>query len=423
MAESAAVRSPDARPPAVRGLLDELRRRHPAASPHEAAAGAPESGPADPHTDGLDLSDAEPAGGALRTLAAYLARIAREAGASAAHLVVETKAGKTLRFVGRTKTERGAATGAEDGRDDDKAVSLRLRERDGGSAERAEAELACAAPTDAAETPVVAASGEGARAMTALVDLAPDVLRDASEVATGRAVMDAFDLLSIGLVIVARSRTVVFANASARATLEAAKDFGTREKALHFCDRDAEGWLRDAVDAACAASGPARRSRFHADPAIGDVHVTVAALDHGGLAGAPIADLDAGADTRAGATGAQAERSTLAAVFLSRLIVDDTPNADMMCDLYGLTAREAKVAAAVGAGMHVDEIGDRCGLKKNTVNSYLKLVRQKMGVSKVTDIVRAYCVGPAQLAEPRSSRTPKKRAYRARLSEAIEALF
>jgi DNA-binding CsgD family transcriptional regulator len=63
------------------------------------------------------------------------------------------------------------------------------------------------------------------------------------------------------------------------------------------------------------------------------------------------------------------------------------PDSSWLRNAYGLTEREAHVAALLAEGLDIDAIADRLGIRPNTARSYLKDAMQKTGATRQAELV------------------------------------
>ena len=70
-------------------------------------------------------------------------------------------------------------------------------------------------------------------------------------------------------------------------------------------------------------------------------------------------------------------------------------DADLIARLYGLTAREAAVAALLLQGRSPSEAADELAMSGNTVRTHIRHVFDKIGVERLSDLVRLLMQGPA----------------------------
>jgi DNA-binding CsgD family transcriptional regulator len=69
-----------------------------------------------------------------------------------------------------------------------------------------------------------------------------------------------------------------------------------------------------------------------------------------------------------------------------------------LCDLYGLTAAEARVASQLARGQTIEEIAATLGVSRATVRSQLQQVLAKTGTHRQADLVRVLLLGIGSLA-------------------------
>jgi DNA-binding CsgD family transcriptional regulator len=65
--------------------------------------------------------------------------------------------------------------------------------------------------------------------------------------------------------------------------------------------------------------------------------------------------------------------------------------------LYGLSRAEARVAALLGQGMRLEEVGQALGLTYETVRKHLKQIFAKTATDRQAELVRTLSLGPAGL--------------------------
>jgi DNA-binding CsgD family transcriptional regulator len=71
-----------------------------------------------------------------------------------------------------------------------------------------------------------------------------------------------------------------------------------------------------------------------------------------------------------------------------------------LCDLYGLTSAEARVASRLARGETLDEIADALDVSRATVRSQLQQVLAKTGTHRQADLVRVLLLGIGKLGAP-----------------------
>lgn len=73
-----------------------------------------------------------------------------------------------------------------------------------------------------------------------------------------------------------------------------------------------------------------------------------------------------------------------------------------LCDLYGLSRAEARVAALLAQGNRLDETAQILGVAYETVRKHLKQIFSKTGTDRQAELVRMLVGGPAALTNPPS---------------------
>lgn len=71
-----------------------------------------------------------------------------------------------------------------------------------------------------------------------------------------------------------------------------------------------------------------------------------------------------------------------------------------LCDLYGLSRAEARVAALLGQGHRLDEAAQILGVAYETVRKHLKQIFSKTGTDRQAELVRMLVGGPASVSRP-----------------------
>ena len=69
-------------------------------------------------------------------------------------------------------------------------------------------------------------------------------------------------------------------------------------------------------------------------------------------------------------------------------------DADLIARLYGLTAREAAVAALLLQGRSPSDAADELAMTDNTARTHIRHVFDKIGVERLSDLVRLLMQGP-----------------------------
>ena len=70
-------------------------------------------------------------------------------------------------------------------------------------------------------------------------------------------------------------------------------------------------------------------------------------------------------------------------------------DADLLARLYGLTAREAAVAALLVQGRSPSEAAEELAMTENTVRTHIRLALEKTGAERLADLVRLLMKGPS----------------------------
>lgn len=89
------------------------------------------------------------------------------------------------------------------------------------------------------------------------------------------------------------------------------------------------------------------------------------------------------------------------------LVTDPTADASIdhieLQDWYGLTQREAQVAAALGDGLSVGEVADRLGITRGTTTTHMKHIYSKLSINSQAQLVHLLCRlprSPASATQP-----------------------
>ncbi|MGA9287836.1 MAG: helix-turn-helix transcriptional regulator [Anaerobacillus sp.] len=75
-------------------------------------------------------------------------------------------------------------------------------------------------------------------------------------------------------------------------------------------------------------------------------------------------------------------------------------DAGRLCDLYGLSRAEARVAALLAQGHRLDETAQILGVAYETVRKHLKQIFSKTGTDRQAELVRMLVGGPAAVSSP-----------------------
>lgn len=81
-------------------------------------------------------------------------------------------------------------------------------------------------------------------------------------------------------------------------------------------------------------------------------------------------------------------------VSMQRLPTPHAVSTDSLCELYGLTVREARVAATTLAAHSIDALALHLGLSRNTVKTHLKRVFRKCEVASLAQLAALVATGP-----------------------------
>ncbi len=76
-----------------------------------------------------------------------------------------------------------------------------------------------------------------------------------------------------------------------------------------------------------------------------------------------------------------------AIVLIDDLDQKDTPSATLLCDIFGLTPAQARVAALIGGGASLTDCADELGITVGTARFQLKGAFQNLGVSRQAELV------------------------------------
>jgi DNA-binding CsgD family transcriptional regulator/PAS domain-containing protein len=73
------------------------------------------------------------------------------------------------------------------------------------------------------------------------------------------------------------------------------------------------------------------------------------------------------------------------------------PAPDLLARLYNLTPKQAALAAVLAEGQSLGEAADALGIAHNTARAHLRLIVEKTGISRQSDLIRLILSGPAGL--------------------------
>lgn len=172
---------------------------------------------------------------------------------------------------------------------------------------------------------------------------------------------DALDALAHGVLLLDAQGHVLHTNRRAEALLKAADGLTlVGRRLVPTRAADSEGLARLIRRAAAGRGGVVGVARAPGPPA----YLVQAVTLRGALAGA-----DAAAAVLVLVSAPQATAAASA-----------DARATLLVGLYGLTAREARVAVAVGTGVGVPQVARDLGVSANTVHTHLRRVFDKLGV-------------------------------------------
>lgn len=86
-----------------------------------------------------------------------------------------------------------------------------------------------------------------------------------------------------------------------------------------------------------------------------------------------------------------------AALFIGTEGEEHNFSLEVLCQLYGLTQAEARLAGELASGHSMEKIAEKFKLSKNTIRTQLKSCFQKTGVNRQTELVKLVLCGPAAL--------------------------
>jgi DNA-binding CsgD family transcriptional regulator len=98
-----------------------------------------------------------------------------------------------------------------------------------------------------------------------------------------------------------------------------------------------------------------------------------------------------------GLAGVEHQQQQLAILFISDLEQDAKAVENVLCQMHGLTAAEARIASMLADGRSLNEICEILEIKQNTARSHLKQVFSKTGTSRQGELVKLILSGPANL--------------------------
>jgi DNA-binding CsgD family transcriptional regulator len=193
-------------------------------------------------------------------------------------------------------------------------------------------------------------------------------LRLADAPALERDALEALDLVTTGVLLVAADARVLFANAAASALLSRGHGITCLRGRLGAEDLEATCRLQAAVR---AAASPARRG----------CDLMVRRDDAGWPLGLQVAPLGGQGVPAAG------EPATVA-VFVTDPRQPPSVQVSMLQQAFGLTGAEARVAKLLADGASLQQIASRLRVSVNTVRTHLARVFDKTGTARQAELVR-----------------------------------
>ncbi len=197
-----------------------------------------------------------------------------------------------------------------------------------------------------------------------------------------KAVEDVLDHLPMGIVLFDRTGRILLLNRVAEAFIALADGVSVRNGRLAAEKQDETTQLDRLIAKAAAASCG------HGLSAGGAL-----ALSRPSLARpfevliAPMRGDDAGAGSRSAAA--------VAFVYDPERIVRPAP--ELLARLYNFTPKQAALAALLAEGRSLGEAADAIGIARNTARAHLRLIVEKTGISRQSDLLRLILSGPAGL--------------------------
>jgi PAS domain S-box-containing protein len=94
------------------------------------------------------------------------------------------------------------------------------------------------------------------------------------------------------------------------------------------------------------------------------------------------------------------KRKPGAFVFITDPEQDHKPPTEVLCNLYGLTPAEARIAAEIVNGRNVSEISGIFGISQNTIKSQLKQIFSKTETQGQSDLIRLILRSPVFASNP-----------------------
>jgi DNA-binding CsgD family transcriptional regulator len=197
-------------------------------------------------------------------------------------------------------------------------------------------------------------------------------------------ILDVFDHLSVGIVLLDQSAKVVFANAAA---LSLSADGGPLLVNSGVSSRSCADARRlgDLIRAAIAGSGA--RTMSLSSPDTGRPLLVLVSPVRG-------VEVDR--------TEIRNLRTTAAMLLVCDPDREANVPAGWMMDAYGLTLAEARAALATGSGVSIAETAQQLDVSANTVKTHLRRVYEKTGARRQADLSRLIAtIGLARSGEAR----------------------
>lgn len=176
--------------------------------------------------------------------------------------------------------------------------------------------------------------------------------------------------LEAGLILLRQSGAIDFINASALRLIEAPEIWLAHARAMEPINAKSLVRLQDVIREVAGGQEPARRRLYLRDST-------------GGVAGLVV---DVELLTRFG-FAIEGMPTACVAVFINKIGVPPMIDRGALVQLYGLTPREADIAAILAEGAVPELIAEKTGLTVGTVRFYLKQIYSKLGVSSQASLI------------------------------------
>ena len=202
------------------------------------------------------------------------------------------------------------------------------------------------------------------------------IIRDVTE---RRRSEETLNLLSTGMILVARDCRILMANRSASRILQQGQGLTMIDERLAAVNRDQARTLRQLIENVCTgvheAGVPAVMSIERADTSR-PLSLMVAPLhfEH------------------------QSDESSVAAIFIRDLGVRQSVSAEMLGKLFGLTPAEARVVVELVKGKRPQEVAEDLGVSLNTVRNQLKQIFSKTNTGRQSELISLVLSGTAFLS-------------------------